>query len=284
MVYQTLRVNNHDVDKAQLLLKKYASINANTKYLLAKEVGTQTGKPHLQGWAVHHSDATTKAQIRKALNSFSKYVYDHYPEFRGKSDSHNKCCSHMHTPSSYIPYIIHNSNKAPVLYADLVTNYTEEEYQELFQKYDFVESRTHKLDSKPSKKFADIVFDRLESLCVDDGIIDYSQLMSVFVKYYTPTRVGMNPRRVKDLLDGYTWRLEQKYPKNTRIRYRYYNQLCRLDDDLGIYQDNTFKYLKADFLIKNASESEHEEASDTEEEGTAEDAEGSYISDCQNPS
>lgn len=259
--YQTIRIDSTDTDKLTSILKKYAK-NKRVKYLVASEISLETNKPHLQGWIVHPIEGGTEEQIQKqsskVYNNFRTTITPYYKTDKGREYSFRG----MYDPPSYIPYIIHNSIKEPVSFTDLITNYSEDEYEELLQKYEFIEKRPSKL-KKAGKTFSDVVTEKLAENCVDNGIIDYSKLMSVFMSYYAPTRVGTNPRRLKDILDGYTWRLEQRYPRNTRLRSKYYTEMCRLDDDLGIYKaDRISDYLKLQLLNKNADEDEVQSASE----------------------
>lgn len=228
---QTLRLDTTDTDKASDVLKKYEALHPTTKYLLSNEGGVPNVKHHLQGWLRH--DQTQK--------SVSQYIGRYFPDLEASKRS----CTLMHTPPSYIPYIINNTNKEPIQYDKLITNYTEEEVLELQQKYEFIEMRKHKLKDKPVKHdFYTHIMDKLEESCVQDGVIQYEKLMQVYMAY-VPKKV--NARILYDNLIGYTIRLEYKYPQNKRARNTMYNQMCRLDDDNGIFKSKNFDYLKPDF-------------------------------------
>lgn len=267
---QTIRLDSDDVDKSTAVLKKYAKSHKGTKFLLSQEGATPEDgvKYHQQGWAYHHE--TQKA--------FSQYISRHFSECKKSK----KSLEVMHTPPSYIPYIIHNDNKRPVEYSSLVTNYTQEEFKELLKKYKWIERRPHKLKKKETK-YNDYILDRLSEEAVVDGIIQYEKVKSVFVNHYQTTKVGTSVRRMKEVLDGYLWRLENKYPKNSRMHHIYYNAMCRMDDDVGIYKNKYSDYLKLEMYNKNADETEaphlpQEEADCQEELG--EDSQ----SDCEEDS
>lgn len=251
-VFQTIRIDSSDVDKLTKVLKKYVK-NKSSKYLVASEISQKANKPHFQGWISHSIKGGTTEEIveqtAKVFNNFRTTLTNHYKTDKGREYSFKS----MDKPDSYIPYIIHNDNKRPVSYIDLITNYTQDEYQELLQKYKWIEMRHHKLEGKKVvKKFSDVVYDKLVEKCVNNGVIDYANIMNIFMSYYAPTRVGCNPRRLKDILDGYTWRLEVQFPKNQRLHNRYYTEMCRLDDEMGIYKSDTFSYLKFQMDNKNA--------------------------------
>lgn len=229
---QTIRLDTSDIDKASSVLKKYAKVHPTTKFLLSQEGGVPNVKHHLQGWLSHE-------QTQKSV---SQYIARHFPDLEASKRS---CCL-MHTPASYIPYIINNTNKEPVQYDRLITNYTPEEVQEFQQKYEFVEMRKHKLKDKPVKTdYYTHVLDRLEETCVKDGVILYEKLMEEYMSY-VPKKVSA--RILYDNLIGYTIRLEYKYPKNKRARSSLYNQVCRLDDDNRIFVSrNIGEHLKPSF-------------------------------------
>lgn len=249
-MWQTIRLDSEDTDKSLAVLKKYAKSHKGTKFLLSQEGGTPEDgvKYHQQGWAYHHE--TQKA--------FSQYISRHFSECKKSK----KSLEVMHTPPSYIPYIIHNTNKRPVEYSSLVTNYTEEEFKELFNEYKFIERRPNKLKKgKKKEEYSDYVLDRLSEEAVVDGIIQYEKVMTVFVNHYQTTKVGTSVRRMKEVLDGYLWRLENKYPENSRMHYNYYNAMCRMDDDVGIYKNYSENYLKLEMYNKNAVPTEEDRCS-----------------------
>lgn len=229
---QTLRLDTTDIDKASKVLKKYAKNHPTTKFLLSPEGGIEGVKHHLQGWLCH--DQTQK--------SVSQYISRHFSDLEASKRS---CCL-MHTPESYIPYIVNNTSKEPVQYDRLITNYTQDEVREFQSKYEFVEMRKHKLKDKPVKSdYYTHVLDKLEEACVKDGVIQYDKLLEVYMSY-VPKKVSA--RILYDNLVGYTIRLEYKYPQNKRARHSMYNQMCRLDDDNRIFvsRDNQ-NYLKPSF-------------------------------------
>lgn len=263
MVLQTVRFNDHDTVKSARVFKKYASLHTDVKFLLSKEIGGKSGTAHQQGW-IHHDKASDDLSaddpsVIKALKRFSQYFKRNYKEHSGSASS----TSFMRVPESYMPYILHNDSKDRVQYSDLVTNYTEAEVRELQDKYQWIEARPHKTKgTKPLKCFRDIVAQKIEELCVNDGIIDYPKVPIVFMNYYVPTKVGTNQLRLRDCCNGYLIRLEHKYPKNTRARTRLYNDIIRLDDSVGLYQTSTFSYLKMEYYNKNGSQSDTEHGED----------------------
>lgn len=250
-MFQTIRIDSDDVAKTTKVLKKYAKTHQGSKYLLSCEGATPEDgvKYHQQGWAFHHETA----------KAFSQNLSNKFPEFKGTSDK--KSFAVMHKPPSYIPYIIRNDNKRCIDYDDLITNYTREEVAELQEKWQWIERRPHKLKGKDKKapKFSDYVFERLCAEAVEGGIIKYEKVMTVFINYYQPTKVGTSKRKMKEVLDGYLWRLENRFPKNSKMHYDYYNSMCRMDEDDGLYRDNNEnRYLKLEMYNKNAVSEEED--------------------------
>ena len=220
-MYSQFRVDDHDADKALALLKKYADKHQG-RFLLSKEVGTKSGKPHLQGFCYHTAAEPAYKQF------FSRAYSEH--------GTHGKCFTKVKKLDTYLSYLVNNQSKTKPDYKDLITNYTEEEYEEITKDLvPFVPKQEFK------KAFYDEVMDALENQCVKDGIIDYPRLPIVFMSY-APKKV--NSKILYDMLTGYTVRLEYKFPSNNRARHRLYNDLLRLDDDLGIYKTDNYSYLK----------------------------------------
>lgn len=270
---QTIRLDSDDVKKSTAILKRYAKKHPGTKFLLSQEGTTPEDgvKYHQQGWAYHF----------ETQKSFSQYISREFPNNGGSK----KSLAVMDKPPSYIPYIIHNSNKRPVEYSSLVTNYTQEEFKELLKKYKWIERRPNKLKKgKRKQEYSDYILDSLSEEAVVDGIIQYEKVMTVFVNHYQTTKVGTSVRRMKEVLDGYLWRLENKYPKNSRMHFNYYNAMCRMDDDVGIYKNYENYYLKLEMYNKNADETEaphySQEEADHHQEELGEDSQ----SDCEEDS
>ena len=101
----------------------------------------------------------------------------------------------------------------------------------------FVEKTTLK------KVYYDEVMEALEKECVNDGVIDYALLPKIYMNY-APKRVS--PKILYELLTGYTIRLEYKFPSNKRARSRMYNEVCRLDDEIGLFKTQNLSYLSSD--------------------------------------
>lgn len=220
-MYFQFRVDDHDDNKASALLKRYAAKH-NGKFLLSKEVGSQTGKPHLQGFCFCTAEPPAYKQF------FSRA----YPEH----GTHGKCFTPVKKLDVYLSYLVNNDSKTKPLFSDLITNYTEDEYEDLTK--DLVPFTTK---SSYKKSYFDQTFEALEKECVIDGIIQYPQLMKVFMAN-APKKV--NSRVLYDMLVGYTIHLEYRYPSNNKARHRVYNEMCRIDDNLGIFQTTNNSYLK----------------------------------------
>lgn len=222
-MYYQFRVDDHNVDKASELLKRYADKH-NGKFLLSKEVGSQTGKPHLQGFCFSTAEPPAYKQF------FSRAYSEH--------GTHGKCFTPVKKLDVYIAYLLNNDSKTKPKYKDLITNYTEEEYEEITKDITpFVVKTTYK------KSYYDEVLEALEKECVKDGIIQYSLIPQVYMRF-APKRVSS--KILYELVTGYTVRLEYKFPTNKRVRQQLYNDVCRLDDENGFFKNDSFSYLKFD--------------------------------------
>lgn len=230
---QTIRIDCTDVDKLSGLLKKYVKNKSSSKYLVASEISSKTGKPHFQGWIIHSikggTDEEVKDQVAKAYNNFRTTITPHYKTDKGREYSFTG----MDKPSSYIPYIIHNSVKESVPYIDLITNYTEEEYQELLKEYVWIERRPHKLkqEVKPKEDWYDTTLQYLEDNCVKNGKIIYHDL-PVYFEHKKPKSV--NFALMYDKLVGMGLRLEDKYntESNTRFRDEYFSKMYKFGEKI----------------------------------------------------
>lgn len=247
-MYSQFRVDDHDENKARQLLKKYADKH-NGLYLVVKETGSQTGKPHIQGFCYHTSSDNSYRQF------FSRSYAEH--------GTHSKCFTRVKTFNVYLAYIVANETKPKVEYKDLITNYTEEAYNQL------IDGITPFVDPKKAKSYSsssyDQVLDALDHECVEDGKIQYQNLMNVYMRY-APKKV--NSRILYDNLMGYTIRLEYRYPTNRRARNTMYNQMCKLDEENGVFKTDSFSYLKFKDDNKNGGQTYTEyESDDCESDG-----------------
>lgn len=231
-VYQQIRIHSTDSDKLTDILKKYVK-KKSSKYLVASEISTETNRPHFQGWITHSinggTDEEVKDQTKKVLNNFRTTITPHYKTDRGREYTFTQ----LHTPSSAIPYIIHNSNKDPVTYQSLITNYTEEEFQGLLDEYPmFVEKRPHKLRQKvPKEDWYESTLQYLEDNCVKNGKIVYHDL-PVYFEHKKPKSVDFSIMFGK--LRGMGLRLEDKYSAegNSRFHDEYFGVMYKLGEKL----------------------------------------------------
>lgn len=237
----TFRVDNHDDKKASDVLKRYAKSHPGTKYLVVKEFGEKTNKPHLQGWVVHS----------ETHQAYSRFFARHYSEFKGKGASSGRSFA-PRTSDSWFSYIINNSNKPVVRYAETVTNYTEQEFDELKAEKAFVSKQEYAKSQESKQTYRDKVLEALEENCVKDGVIQYDKLLGVYMNHL-PMKFG--PRDILHNLNGYIARLEYKYPNNTKFRKTMYQRVVELDiEQDGILSKITYdstmpcKVSKRDYL------------------------------------
>lgn len=253
------RVDNHDVNKAEELLKKYA-IQHNAKYFVSKEIGLETGKPHLQGWCWHTSPE----------NSYRQHFGRQYPEFDKKNNG--KCFTPVKDWSIWCPYIIKHISKphvSPDSSVDYITNYTKEEHQALYDQFpEYVPpEQRRKGRGKQLEKSRDKLFTLIEQSCVTDDVIDYPKILQVLINNLSHYNM-IDEFMIKKKANAYALKLEAKYPENTRARSRLYSRVCQLDDSVGIFQTKTFSYLKFENLNKNGGSSYSEyESDDCESDG-----------------
>lgn len=190
------RVDNHDVDKALDILKKYAS-KYQASYFISKEYGKDSGKPHLQGWVRHSATDNTFRQ------AFSR----HYSTL----GTHEKCFTKVKDPDVYYSYIISNDFKphiTSVSDSNVITNYTQDKFNELKKLKPFV------VPTKKSKQsHYDDSYQQIEKSCVVDGKILYHKLHSEYLRIFRPKSI--NKFKLHDSCLAIAISLEQKYPNNT---------------------------------------------------------------------
>lgn len=202
-MYSYYRIDNWDVDKARDTLKRYVR-DHHAKFLLVKEEASQGGKPHLQGWCYH----TAKQ------SAYTTYFNRAYP---GKS--FEKDFGTVRDIDKHASYMLRNTTKDIVPYEDVITNYTEEEYDEWCAKPIFEEKRPHKLKGQlKSKDWWMSTCEQLESQCVKDGVIYYSMLPAVF--YSLPQPKMLSGERGLQNLNGMIHHLELKYESEDNKRSR----------------------------------------------------------------
>lgn len=251
------RVDNHDDVKFLKLMKSFA-VRHQAKYLVCKEIGLISGKPHLQGWVSHTSSD----------NSYRKYWARQYPEF-GKKDN-GKCFTFVHDMADWVPYIIKQNRKPHATSVDstsVLTNYTQAELTELYDKYPEHIHRDDRKKPARAKYQRDKLLQELEDTCVDDGRINYEKVHLTVVhnahKYSAVDEFILYKRAT-----AYALKLEEKYPNNHRAQERLYSRVCELDDRNGIFKNNVFSYLKFQANKKDA-----EEESDSSSEASGEESE-----------
>lgn len=213
------RVDNHDFDKALEILKKYAA-KYQASYLIVKEFGKESGKQHLQGWVKHNATDNTYR------TAFSR----HYKEL----GTHEKCFTKVKEPDVYFSYIISNDSKphiSSISDTNIITNYTQDNLDELKKLKPFVVPRTHKDKKFRSDDWYELTLQYLEEKCVKDGKIDYMQL-PVYFEHKKPKSV--NFAAVYDKLVGMGLRLEDKYMAegNTRFRDEYFSKMYTLGKNI----------------------------------------------------
>lgn len=248
-MFSQFRVDNHDSDKADKLLKKYVGKHSGN-YLLVKEIGSQSGKPHLQGWCEHGTpDNTYRTHFSRAYNELG---------------THSKCFTKVKDLKVYMAYIIFNETKPEVKYSDCFTNYSQEEFDEMKSKLTpFVKP----ISKTGRKSYYDEVLQSLEDKCVVADEIQYEKLFDAYLEH-APKKV--NARIIYDNLTGYTLRLEQKFPNNCKAQCALRDSVAKLDNDnLGIF----FNYKEPACYKNHAVQESLQEESSEEEGGTCSESE-----------
>lgn len=209
---QTIRLDNTNVELFKdfiVSMKSYLH-----EYLVVKEYGSETGKPHLQGWIKHTATPS----------NFSKIKAKHYSD--GKS--HTKSFKKMRDYTNHVAYILNNEGKPDVKYSDCITNLSEQAFNNLQGNKRFVVHKTK--DKDPYER----TLQAIEDACVIDGKIQYDELLDEYLKYVPKKLSG---RIVYDNLLGITIRLEYKYPENNRVHVSLARQVRNMDE-YGIFSSN----------------------------------------------
>lgn len=209
------RVDDSDFDKAKSQLKKYEAKH-QARYFIVREIATQSGKVHLQGWVQHTASDNTYRL------GWSRY----YKEL----GTHEKCFTPVKSFDVYVSYIVNNDGKPRITSvdsSDVLTNYTQAELDEFNKFQPFIDTRKNSNKKSSQKDWYDIAFEYLEDKCVKDGKIDYLGLKVHFRKKL-PRKVNYSV--MYDNLVGMGLRLEEKYPHpdNTRFEDEYFARMSDL--------------------------------------------------------
>lgn len=249
-MYSQFRVDDWNESKARSLLKRYED-KYNGHFLLVKETGTESGKSHLQGFC-HHTASD---------NTYRQFFNRSYSEHGTKG----KCFTRVKDDEVYVAYIINNEDKPDVMYSDVITNYTEDQFNLMKERRRFV--RPKRIDKR---KMADLLYPIIEEQCVQDGIIDYPMIPAVLIQNLHHFN-AVDEFLIKRRAYSYAVKLEYKYPQNSRARSRLYHRVCDLDGDVGIFQTDKFSYLKFEDINKNG-ELQEEATSETQAEESVQEA------------
>lgn len=244
------RVDNHDAQKASRLLKKYAS-KYNAKFFVSKEIGLETGKPHLQGWCWHTSSD----------NSYRQHFGRQYPEFDKKNQG--KCFTLVQDWPVWCPYIIKHNRKPHVSTLttdDYITNYSQDEIQSLYEQFpEYISPENRKKGRcKSTKSPNDKLYALILQTCVTDEVINYPKILQVLVNNLYDYNM-IDEFMIRKKANAYALKLEEKYPNNTKARSRLYRRVCELDETVGLFQTDDFSYLKFQDSNKKDADSEKED-------------------------
>jgi len=224
-MYTNVRLDTIEHDKALQVFIKYATEHTGTKFLLAKETGSQTGKPHLQGWCLHSEKRT----------AFRQYVYTSFPELIGGSRSVVK----TNNITNEYAYICKNKVKPGFQYSDCITNYTQEEYDEITKDISqFLPKNEFFAKKNKSQSWWHDTIDILDQQCVYKGQILYSTIPTVFFKLPMPKR--LSKAIIKENLQGMIMELERRHYGNTRLHDEYME---------SVVCDPLFKHDKEEFNL-----------------------------------
>lgn len=210
-MHTNVRLDTKDYDHVIDVCTKYAYDHTGTKYLLAKEIGDVTGKPHLQGWFYH-------TENRKA---FRQYIYSNFSELKGGK----RAVSATRNLTNEYRYITNNKTKPGFKFEDCITNYTQQEYDQIVNqisglppfvsKEEFVQDKA----KKQTQSWWHDTIDILDKRCVYEGQILYSAIPTVFFKLPLPKR--LSKAIVKENLQGMIMELERRHAGNTRLHDEY---------------------------------------------------------------
>lgn len=234
-MFTNVRLDTTDHNKATEAFKKYAVDNPGTLFLLAKETGTQTGKPHLQGWVEH----TTK---RSALRT---YINRAFPELKGGA----KGIKETRDIKTQYAYICKNKSKQGFRFEDCITNYSALQYDEIIKdvneflpKEEFLQKKNKSPDS-----WWHTTLNILEDRCVVNGRILYSTIPTVFETIPWPKR--FSTAILKENLNGLIAELERRHLTTTKYRDSVMETL--MHDPLFKNSEEEFKIFKKHEQIKN---------------------------------
>lgn len=197
-MYSQFRVDKNDADEARILLDKFCQ-KYEGKYLFAIEKGKETAKLHLQGWCCHTAPDNT---YRK-----------HWAKAYADLGTHSKCFTKVKDRSTYIAYIISNDCKGHLSYDDVVTNYTEEEFNRLKSEPPFIDLKTKEVGKKQS--FSNEVLETFVKHGVKEGLIMYHLLPTLYLRH-CPKRINKNI--MYDNVLALTVQLEQRFPREENFR------------------------------------------------------------------
>lgn len=241
-MFTNIRLDTTEHDKVAEAFKKYAVDNPGTRFLLAKETGTQTGKPHLQGWCEH----TTK---RTALRT---YIDRTFPDLKGGK----KGIKETRDIKVQYAYICKNKTKPGFTFEDCITNYTQEEYDEITK--DLVEflpkNEFFAKKNKSPETWWLTTLDILEDRCVADGRILYSTIPTVFETIPWPKR--FSTAILKENLNGLIAELERRHCSSTKYRDSVMESL--MHDPIFRHSEEEFKIFKKMQQHKNVGSSQNE--------------------------
>lgn len=181
-------------------------------YFISFEKGTETNKPHWQGWVNYVCKENT---FRKKCLDFAKTF-----NLSGKADKKQYCFGLIKDLEGYYSYIIKNKTKTVYKEYTNIESITLEALRDSLPEFIPREEFIKKLKDKKLLPF-DIAFKEIEAKCLVpnlslEKIIDYKRIPLILKKNLGKTIDKFIWLR---LLGGITVKLEQKYPHKDNKRF-----------------------------------------------------------------
>lgn len=201
MVLSTFRVDTTDLAKVQNIIDGYLALHPGTKYCINSEISDIEHKQHYQGWF-------DIPDIKKQA-VFGDFMRKRFTEIQlGK---HKYSFAKVKDPPTYYAYILNNEMKPDTSYTTVVTNFTEEEFDQYKNQKKFVKlPDVPKGRKSTTKTYQCKVLDALEEHCLKDGKIQYSKIPGKYLQL--APQLQMDKTIAFKNTCGYTLRLENLHP------------------------------------------------------------------------
>ena len=214
-MWSQFRVDKNDKDQVTRALETWCQ-KYEGKYLVALEEGEETGKLHYQGWCCH----------KASDNTYRKHFASLFKDLGTKQ----KCFTKVKNSSVYTAYILTNDSKSDLQYDDVITNYTQEEFDELKKEPPFVKYNKQEKGGRTNDVLASF-----QKHAVVDGRIQYHLLPQIYLRH-CPKRI--NPSLMYDNIVALSVHLEHMYDNhhNERVRRSLMSSFMLIDDKNDLFR------------------------------------------------